>query len=132
MCTEQDTGAAAVLCAGGGKCDAVRMRQAHAQFVGGPLDGRVLAVAVNIAERIPPQHRVPVPAHGQLPAQVLVYGREAVRGADGRRRWRYAYLGVEPARDQDPDQHRDQHRDQAPGTGAGPQSGPRPGPGAAS
>ncbi|MEY9963551.1 hypothetical protein ABIA33_001584 [Streptacidiphilus sp. MAP12-16] len=69
------------------------MRQAHTQFVGGPLDGRVLPVAVNLAERVPKEYRVPVPAHGDVAAQVLVYHREEVRGTDGRRRWRYTYQG---------------------------------------
>ncbi|MEZ0093795.1 hypothetical protein [Streptacidiphilus sp. EB129] len=57
------------------------MRQAHTQFVGGPLDGKVLAVAVNLAERVPREYRLPVPARGDAPAQVLVYHRQEVRGA---------------------------------------------------
>lgn len=96
MCTEQDTGAGEVLSAkvqkSGWKWQAVCMRQAHVQFLGGPLDGRVLPVAVNLAERVPKEYRVPVPAHGDVPAQVLVYTREEIRGADGRRRWRYTFV----------------------------------------
>lgn len=71
------------------------MRRARVQFVGGPLDGRVAAVPVNLAERVPLEHRTTVPARADLPAQTLVYVREQFHGADGRRRWRYAFARTE-------------------------------------
>lgn len=68
------------------------MRHAHVQFVGGPLDGKVLVVTVNLAERVPREYRVPAPGLGAGPAEELVYEREEIRRADGRRHWRYAYV----------------------------------------
>ncbi|MFC5906225.1 hypothetical protein [Streptacidiphilus monticola] len=67
------------------------MREAQTEFVGGPLDGKVLPVALTAFEQVPKYYRVPVPAHGDRPAEVLVYRREVVAGAKGRRRWRYAF-----------------------------------------
>ncbi|WP_042404061.1 hypothetical protein [Streptacidiphilus carbonis] len=71
------------------------MRRARVQFVGGPLDGRVSAVPVNLAERVPPEHRTTVPARDGGTAQTLVYVREPYRTADGRRQWRYAFARAE-------------------------------------
>ncbi|MBC3842187.1 hypothetical protein GXW82_24200 [Streptacidiphilus sp. 4-A2] len=68
------------------------MRQARTEFVGGPLDGRRRPVAVNLAERIPAEFLVELPARGDGPARIAVYHREAVFGADGRRRWRYVFV----------------------------------------
>ena len=74
------------------------MRHAHVQFVGGPLDGKVLVVAVNLAERVPREYLVPAPGHGAAPAEMLVYTREEIRRADGRRHWRYAYVNQRDGR----------------------------------
>jgi hypothetical protein len=71
------------------------MRRARVQFVGGPLDGRVAAVPVNLAERVPPEHRTTLPARAGAPVQTLVYVREQFHGTDGRRQWRYTYVRAE-------------------------------------
>jgi hypothetical protein len=77
---------------GSRKCETDRMRQARTEFVGGPLDGRRLPVAVNLAERVPAEYLVELPARGAGPARVVVYRSEAVHGPDGRRRWRYVFV----------------------------------------
>ncbi|MFC1400280.1 MULTISPECIES: hypothetical protein [Streptacidiphilus] len=71
------------------------MRRARVQFVGGPLDGRIAAVPVNLAERVPPEQRTTVPAASDRPAQTLVYVREQFHAADGRRQWRYVFARAE-------------------------------------
>ena len=68
------------------------MRQVRTEFVGGPWDGRVRPVAVNLAERIPAEYLVELPAPEGGPVRVVVYRREASHGADGRRRWRYVFV----------------------------------------
>ncbi|MDI5966751.1 hypothetical protein POF50_030750 [Streptomyces sp. SL13] len=73
------------------------MRSEQTRFVGGPLDGRVLAVLVGPTGRPPKYYRVPVPATGDAPAGVLVYRLAPV--ARGRRTdtWRYDYAPDGPA-----------------------------------
>jgi len=68
------------------------MRQARTEFVGGPLDGRSLPVAVNLAERVPAEYLVELPSRGEGPSRIAVYRCEAVHGPDGRRRWRYRFV----------------------------------------
>jgi hypothetical protein len=77
---------------GSRKCETDRMRLSRTEFVGGPLDGRQLPVAVNLAERVPAEYLVEVPARGGDPARVAVYRSEPVHGPDGRRRWRYVFV----------------------------------------
>jgi hypothetical protein len=68
------------------------MRHAQTQFVGGPLDGKILPVALTMAEQVPKRYKVPVPATADRPGYELVYEREEFTGADKRRRWRYVYV----------------------------------------
>jgi len=77
---------------GSRKCETDRMRQARIEFVGGPLDGRSLPVAVNLAERVPEEYLVELSARGGGPRRVAVYRSESVHGPDGRRRWRYVFV----------------------------------------
>ncbi|MFB7663360.1 hypothetical protein ACFC1R_05330 [Kitasatospora sp. NPDC056138] len=67
------------------------MRSADTEFVGGPLDGTVLPVALTPLNSVPKVYRVPVPAHGDVPATTLVYRRVELRTAKRRRYWRYEY-----------------------------------------
>jgi hypothetical protein len=74
------------------------MRSADTEFVGGPLDGRVLPVLLSPFDNVPKVYRVPVPAHLDRPATVLVYRRARQHDARGRRRWRYEYAEETAAR----------------------------------
>ncbi|MFD7736179.1 hypothetical protein ACFV6F_38055 [Kitasatospora phosalacinea] len=67
------------------------MKSADTEFVGGPLDGRVLPVLLGMTHHVPKVYRVPVPAHGDTPATTLVYRRAKEHGPKGRYRWRYEY-----------------------------------------
>lgn len=67
------------------------VRSAETEFVGGPLDGRVLPIMLNAFSTVPKVYRVPVPAHGDVPAATLVYRRAKQYDAKGRWRWRYEY-----------------------------------------
>ncbi|RPE35067.1 hypothetical protein EDD38_3414 [Kitasatospora cineracea] len=68
-----------------------RVKSADTEFSGGPLDGRVLPVLLGMMHSVPKVYRVPVPAHGDTPATVLVYRRAKEYGPKGRYRWRYEY-----------------------------------------
>ncbi|MGK4583624.1 hypothetical protein [Kitasatospora sp. HPMI-4] len=67
------------------------MRSADTEFVGGPLDGKVLPIALTLLGSVPKVYRVPVPAHGDVPATTLVYRRAELRTAKRRRYWQYEY-----------------------------------------
>ncbi|WP_441246378.1 hypothetical protein [Kitasatospora sp. McL0602] len=67
------------------------MRSAETEFIGGPLDGRVLDVLLTPLSNVPKVYRVPVPAHGDVPGVTLVYRRAKEYDAKGRWRWRYEY-----------------------------------------
>ncbi|MDH6126871.1 hypothetical protein [Kitasatospora sp. GP82] len=67
------------------------MRSAETEFVGGPLDGKVLPIMLSPLNSVPKVYRVPVPAHGEVPATTLVYRRSEQRDSKGRRRWQYEY-----------------------------------------
>ncbi|MFF4650601.1 hypothetical protein [Streptomyces sp. NPDC001380] len=71
------------------------MRSAETEFVGGPLDGRVLPIPVGPFNGVPKTYRVPVPAHLGRPASVLVYHRAKQYDARGRWRWRYEYAATD-------------------------------------
>lgn len=64
------------------------MKSAETEFVGGPLDGRFLPVALNVFHSVPKVYRVPVPAHGGTAAVTLVYRRTKQHGSRG---WRWCY-----------------------------------------
>ncbi|WP_055587118.1 hypothetical protein [Peterkaempfera griseoplana] len=67
------------------------MRSADTEFVGGPLDGRVLPILLSPFNNVPKVYRVPVPAHLDRPATTLEYHRAKQYDARGRWRWRYEY-----------------------------------------
>ncbi|WP_354639967.1 hypothetical protein [Kitasatospora camelliae] len=67
------------------------MKSTDTEFVGGPLDGKVLPILLSPFHNVPKVYRVPVPAHGGNPESVLVYRRAKEYGAKGRWRWRYEY-----------------------------------------
>ena len=69
----------------------VRVKSAQTEFIGGPLDGRMLPVHLNLVSVVPKVYRVPVPAHGDTPATTLVYVRAKRHDAKGRARWVYEY-----------------------------------------
>ncbi|MET9617479.1 hypothetical protein [Kitasatospora indigofera] len=76
------------------------MRSADTEFIGGPLDGRILPILLGPFNGVPKTYRVPVPAHGDVPAGTLVYVRaKQHRGA--RWHWRYEFDG--PASGHAPD-----------------------------
>lgn len=77
---------------GSRKCETDRMRQARIEFVGGPLDGRSLPVAVNLAERVPREYLVELPARAGAARRVAVHRSESGHGPDGRRRWRCVFV----------------------------------------
>ncbi|SDN23581.1 hypothetical protein [Actinacidiphila guanduensis] len=64
------------------------MRHEETEFVGGPLDGRVLEVVTGMTGQPPPDYRVPVPAPEGGPETVHVYHRAPGRG---RTRWAYVH-----------------------------------------
>ncbi|MCX4749438.1 hypothetical protein OG455_28675 [Kitasatospora sp. NBC_01287] len=67
------------------------MRSAETEFIGGPLDGRVLPVYLSPFSAVPKLYKVPVPAHGEEPARTLVYARAKRYSSKGRPRWVYEY-----------------------------------------
>ncbi|GAA2831634.1 hypothetical protein GCM10010441_65230 [Kitasatospora paracochleata] len=68
------------------------MKRTDTEFVGGPLDGKVLPVLVSLFHNVPKVYRVPVPATADDPGYTLVYRRAKEYEAKGRRwRWRYEY-----------------------------------------
>ncbi|MFD7641105.1 hypothetical protein ACFV4P_10680 [Kitasatospora sp. NPDC059795] len=67
------------------------MKSSDTEFLGGPLDGRVLPILLSPLHTVPKVYRVPVPAHGDTPAITLVYRRAKEYNAKGRFRWRYEY-----------------------------------------
>jgi hypothetical protein len=68
------------------------VRHEETEFVGGPLDGRVIEVLVGMTGQPPKVYEVPVPLPGGG-EQVLVYHRRsgADRGAARRTRWVYVH-----------------------------------------
>ncbi|GAA0701031.1 hypothetical protein GCM10010193_64800 [Kitasatospora atroaurantiaca] len=67
------------------------VKSADTEFVGGPLDGKVLPILLGLFHNVPKVYRVPVPAHGDVPAATLVYRRAREYDAKGHSRWRYEY-----------------------------------------
>ncbi|MDH6704378.1 MULTISPECIES: hypothetical protein [unclassified Kitasatospora] len=66
------------------------MKSADTEFVGGPLDGRILPIPLGPLFGVPKTYKVPVPAHGDVPARTLVYVRsKQVRGISWF--WRYEF-----------------------------------------
>ncbi|MDH6115775.1 hypothetical protein [Kitasatospora sp. GAS204B] len=81
------------------------MRSADTEFIGGPLDGRVLPVYLSPFNAVPKRYSVPVPAHGEEPARTLVYVRAKRYSSKGRARWVYEYQVPESERpDAEPEQ----------------------------
>jgi hypothetical protein len=78
------------------------VRHEETQFVGGPLDGRVIEVLVGMTGQPPKEYRVPVPAPEGGPEQVHVYHREAAAGPRGSRRTRWVFV-YDPAGRERPD-----------------------------
>lgn len=82
------------------RCEACGVRSADTEFVGGPLDGRVLPILLSPVNSVPKVYRVPVPAYGppddQVPATTLVYRRAKEYDPKGRWRWRYEYDAGNP------------------------------------
>ncbi|MFE1783405.1 hypothetical protein ACFW9F_12630 [Streptomyces sp. NPDC059506] len=76
------------------------MRSENTQFVGGPLDGRVLPVLVGMLGNPPRVYRVPVPGPDGAPATEYVYHRaphpDPRRGRTSRWRYEYDPLGRRP------------------------------------
>lgn len=71
------------------------MRHEDTEFVGGPLDGRVLAVAVGLTGQPPRVYSVPVPppaGDGGGAALTHVYHREPSPGPRGSRRTRWVFV----------------------------------------
>ncbi|GGO85446.1 hypothetical protein [Wenjunlia tyrosinilytica] len=70
------------------------MRSEQTEFVGGPMDGRVLPVLVGVTGHPPKVYRVPVPGEDGAAPTVYVYQRVLNPDPKGRRgagRWRYEY-----------------------------------------
>lgn len=69
------------------------MRSEETEFVGGPLDGRVLPVLVGLFGNPPKTYSVPVPGEEGEPPTVYVYHRLPNPDPSRRRvaRWRYEY-----------------------------------------
>ncbi|WP_328916031.1 MULTISPECIES: hypothetical protein [unclassified Streptomyces] len=68
------------------------MRHEDAEFVGGPLDGRVLSVVTGATGQPPRVYRVPVPRPEGGPETVYVYHREPSPGPRGSRRTRWVFV----------------------------------------
>ncbi|GJF34243.1 hypothetical protein KNE206_69430 [Kitasatospora sp. NE20-6] len=68
----------------------VGVKSAETEFLGGPLDGRVLPVMLGVFHTVPKVYRVPVPGYHDTPPVTLVYRRTKVPGSKGWR-WCYAY-----------------------------------------
>lgn len=66
------------------------VRSAEIEFIGGPLDGRILPIPLGPFNGVPKTYQVPVPAHGDVPAQTLVYVR-AKQERGYRWHWRYEF-----------------------------------------
>ncbi|MED7953528.1 hypothetical protein [Streptomyces sp. BE303] len=66
------------------------MKSADTEFVGGPLDGRILPIPLGPMYGVPKKYTVPVPSHGDTPARTLVYVR-AKQQRGTRWYWRYEY-----------------------------------------
>ncbi|MFF7631921.1 hypothetical protein ACFZB9_02025 [Kitasatospora sp. NPDC008050] len=79
------------------------MRSADTEFIGGPLDGRVLPIYLSPFNAVPKVYKVPVPAHGEEPARTLVYLRAKRYSAKGRPRWVYEYAPEQSGQPQPPD-----------------------------
>jgi hypothetical protein len=69
------------------------VRHEKTEFVGGPLDGRVLDVLVGMTGQPPRVYTVPVPAREDEPEREYVYHREPSPGPreDRRTRWVFVY-----------------------------------------
>ncbi|GAA4846572.1 hypothetical protein [Kitasatospora terrestris] len=67
------------------------MKSADTEFVGGPLDGKVLPILLGLFHSVPKVYKVPVPTTDDRPAHTLVYRRAKEYDAKGRFRWRYEY-----------------------------------------
>lgn len=65
------------------------MRHEETEFVGGPLDGRVLEVMVGMTGQPPRAYTVPVPGAEGEPTVRYVYHRQA--SASRRTRWMFVY-----------------------------------------
>ncbi|MFD0398426.1 hypothetical protein ACFVHI_10150 [Kitasatospora sp. NPDC127121] len=73
------------------------MKSADTEFIGGPLDGRILPIPLGPMFGVPKTYKVPVPAHGDSPARTLVYVRsKQVRGISWH--WRYEFDEAATAR----------------------------------
>ncbi|GAA2144756.1 hypothetical protein GCM10009760_32620 [Kitasatospora kazusensis] len=67
------------------------MRSADTEFIGGPLDGKVLPIPLGPFNGVPNLYKVPVPAHGDVPSTTLIYRKAKEYDSKGRSRWRYEY-----------------------------------------
>lgn len=68
------------------------MRHEDTEFVGGPLDGRVLGVLAGMTGQPPRVYTVPVPAPEGGPPVVHMYHREPSPGPRGSRRTRWVFV----------------------------------------
>jgi hypothetical protein len=68
------------------------VRHEQTEFVGGPLDGRVLDVLVGVTGQPPRVYTVPVPQPEGGPEREYVYHREPSPGPRGARRTRFVYV----------------------------------------
>lgn len=68
------------------------MRHEDTEFVGGPLDGRVLGVLTGATGQPPKVYEVPVPQDGGAPPVVHVYHREPSPGPRAQRRTRFVFV----------------------------------------
>jgi hypothetical protein len=68
------------------------VRHEDTEFVGGPLDGRVLQVLTGTTGQPPRVYTVPVPDPAGGPEAVHVYHREPSPGPRGSRRTRWVFV----------------------------------------
>lgn len=68
------------------------MRHERTEFVGGPLDGRVIEVLVGMTGQPPRVYTVPVPTPEGGPGHTYVYHREPSPGPRASRRTRWVYV----------------------------------------
>jgi hypothetical protein len=68
------------------------VRHEDTQFVGGPLDGRVMAVVTGMTGQPPKVYTVPVPDPAGGKPVVHVYHREPSPGPRADRRTRYVFV----------------------------------------
>ncbi|WP_329563694.1 hypothetical protein [Kitasatospora sp. NBC_01266] len=97
------------------------MRSADTEFIGGPLDGRVLPVYLSPFNAVPKVYQVPVPATDEQPARTLVYLRAKRYSSKGRPRWVYEYQVPEserPLEEQRPEEQRPDPGTERPESGA--------------